>query len=140
MLRRFLDISIRAVPVGLGLCLASAGAPVQAQDKPGPMQSGQHVQSAPAEKGVTDVAPGTTAASPASFNVNQLFASSCGWCHFKGGRENGKGPKLMDTTLTDAEIVSRIRAGKPGQMPAFGSAFSDDQLKAIVAYIRELKP
>ena len=140
MLRRFLDISIRAVPVGLGLCLASAGAPVQAQDKPGPMQSGQHVQSAPAEKGATEVAPGTTAASPASFNVNQLFASSCGWCHFKGGRENGKGPKLMDTTLTDAEIVSRIRAGKPGQMPAFGSAFSDDQLKAIVAYIRELKP
>jgi len=104
------------------------------------MQSGQHVQSAPAEKGATDVAPGTTAASPARFNVNQLFASSCGWCHFKGGRENGKGPKLMDTTLTDAEIVSRIRAGKPGQMPAFGSAFSDDQLKAIVAYIRELKP
>jgi mono/diheme cytochrome c family protein len=140
MLRQFLDISIRAVPVGLGLWLASAGALVQAQDKPGPMQSGRHVQNAPAEKGAADGAPGATAASPASFNVNQLFASSCGWCHFKGGRENGKGPKLMDTTLTDAEIVSRIRAGKPGHMPAFGSTFSDDQLKAIVAYIRELKP
>jgi mono/diheme cytochrome c family protein len=140
MLRPFLDISIRAIPVALGLCLASAGAPVPAQDKPGPMQSGQHVQGAPAKKGAADVAPGATVASPASFNVNQLFASSCGWCHFKGGRENGKGPKLMDTTLTDAEIESRIRAGKPGHMPAFGSTFSDDQLKAIVAYIRELKP
>jgi mono/diheme cytochrome c family protein len=58
----------------------------------------------------------------------------------KGGREPGKGPKLMDTPLTDAEIVSRIRSGKPGQMPAYGTAFSDDQLRAIVAYIRELKP
>jgi mono/diheme cytochrome c family protein len=140
MLKRFLDISIRAVPVGLGLWLASAGALAQAQGKPGPMQSGRHVPSAPAEKGAADAAPGSTPASPAGFDVNQLFASSCGWCHFKGGRENGKGPKLMGTTLTDAEIVSRIRTGKPGHMPAFGSAFSDDQLKAIVTYIRELKP
>jgi mono/diheme cytochrome c family protein len=46
----------------------------------------------------------------------------------------------MGTPLTDAELVSRIRTGKPGQMPAFGSAFSDQQMKAIVAYIRELKP
>jgi mono/diheme cytochrome c family protein len=46
----------------------------------------------------------------------------------------------MGTEKTDAEIVSRIRNGKPGQMPAFGSTFNDDQLKAIIAYIRGLKP
>ena len=72
------------------------------------------------------------------FDVNKLFAGSCGWCHSKGGREAGKGPMLMGTELTDAQIISRVRSGKPGQMPAFG--FTDAQLQAIVAYIRALKP
>jgi mono/diheme cytochrome c family protein len=103
------------------------------------MQSGQHVPTAPAAKGVAGVQPAAAGGS-AKLDANQLFATSCGWCHMKGGREPGKGPKLMDTPLTDAEIVSRIRSGKPGQMPAYGTAFSDDQLRAIVAYIRELKP
>ncbi|TMH57467.1 MAG: cytochrome c [Betaproteobacteria bacterium] len=105
-----------AVLLGL-LCLCASVWP-QVPDKPGPMQSGRH----------TD------------FDVNQLFASTCGWCHLKGGREAGKGPKLAGTQLTDSEIIARIRNGKPGQMPAFGSAFNDAQLKAIVGYIRELKP
>ena len=72
------------------------------------------------------------------FDVNKLFAGSCGWCHSKGGREAGKGPMLMGTELTDAQIVARIRSGKPGQMPAF--TFNEEQLRAIVAYIRALKP
>src|SRR5262245_23715139 len=90
----------------------------QADPQPGPMQSGRHV-------------------GDASFDVNKLFAGSCGWCHSKGGREAGKGPKLMGTELTDAQIISRIRAGKAGQMPAF--SFTDEQLRSIVAYIRDLK-
>jgi mono/diheme cytochrome c family protein len=45
---------------------------------------------------------------------------------------------LMGTALSDAEIISRIRNGKTGQMPVF--AFTDEQLRAIVAYIRALKP
>jgi mono/diheme cytochrome c family protein len=46
----------------------------------------------------------------------------------------------MGTTLSDGEIVSRIGNGKVGAMPAFGSAFTPEQMKAIVAYIRALKP
>jgi mono/diheme cytochrome c family protein len=88
------------------------------------MQSGKHVgdETKPAAEG---------------FDVNKLFAGSCGWCHSKGGREAGKGPMLMGTELTDAQIISRIRNGKAGQMPAF--AFTEEQLRAIVAYIRDLK-
>jgi mono/diheme cytochrome c family protein len=103
------------------------------------MQSGRHAEAAAkdATAGATQPAPANAAG---GLDGNQLFATSCGWCHFKGGRAEGKGPKLMGTPLTDAEIVSRIRNGKPGQMPAYASQFSDDQLRAIVAYIRELKP
>jgi mono/diheme cytochrome c family protein len=89
----------------------------------GPMQSGTHVQ------------PDTQ-----KFDVANLFANTCGWCHFDAGRKPGKGPQLMGTTLTDEEITYRIRHGKIGAMPAFGSQFNDDQLRAIVAYIRALKP
>ena len=121
------------------LAFGCAAAAAQAPDRPGPMQSGRHATPPPVEGGSakqSPAAPGTAG----KFDVGQLFATSCGWCHSKGGREDGKGPKLMGTPLTDAELVSRIRIGKPGQMPAFGSAFSDEQMKAIVAYIRELKP
>ena len=89
------------------------------------MQSGRHVGD-------------ETKAATEGFDVNKLFAGSCGWCHSKGGREAGKGPMLMGTELSDAQIISRVRSGRPGQMPAF--AFSDAQLQAIVAYIRALKP
>jgi len=112
--------------------------PVFAQpgSKPGPMQSGTHTQPAA-------TAPASSAATPAQggkMDVSALFATSCGWCHSAGGREAGKGPKLMGTTLTDAELASRIRNGRVGQMPAFSGAFSDDQIHDIVAYIRALKP
>ena len=51
----------------------------------------------------------------------------------------GRGPKLMGTEKSDEDITKQIKNGKPPRMPAFGKSFSDDQIKAIVAYIRALK-
>jgi mono/diheme cytochrome c family protein len=84
----------------------------------------------------------STAAAPdnAPIDVNQLFATACGWCHSDGGRAAGKGPQLMDTKRDDEFIRNRIKNGKSGAMPAFGSTFSDAQIDQIVKYIRELKP
>jgi len=121
----------------LGLLLLSANVCAQGADKPGPMQSGEHAAGEPEKDHTASEHP--AGAPGANFDVSQLFATTCGWCHLKGGREPGKGPKLMGTELTDGEIISRIRNGKTGQMPAFGSTFNDEQLKAIVAYIRGLK-
>jgi mono/diheme cytochrome c family protein len=109
------------------------GLPAQSENKPGPMQSGSQVPSAGA---ATDSKP--PMADP-NFDVEKLFANTCGWCHSDGGRAAGKGPQLMATKLTDGEIINRIKNGKVGQMPAFGNSFNDDQIKAIVAYIRALK-
>ena len=72
-------------------------------------------------------------------DAEKLFATTCGWCHSGGGRVAGKGPKLMGTALTDAEIVYRIKVGKTGAMPAFGSTFNAAELQAIVLYIRGLR-
>jgi len=98
----------------------------------GPMSSTKPPEAPPGSP------PTSANAAAADFDVNQLFASTCGWCHSDGGRSAGKGPKLMGTTLTDAEIIHRIKTGKPGAMPAFGSSFNDAQLQAIVRYIRSL--
>src|SRR5579883_2856947 len=84
------------------------------------------------------------AATPAPENgqidVGQLFATTCGWCHSDGGRAAGKGPQLMDTQRSDDFIRNRIKNGKEGAMPAFGSVFNDAQIDQIIKYIRDLKP
>jgi len=123
--------------VAVVLVCAPFVARAQGNSKPGPMQSGVHVATPEAASAPTADASATAAA---GFDPKQLFATVCGWCHSSGGREAGKGPKLMDTTLTDGEIVHRIKMGKTGQMPAFGSALNDQQIAAVVAYIRNLKP
>lgn len=84
----------------------------------------------------TPPAPGAKS----TLDVPQLFATTCGWCHSDGGRAAGKGPQLMGTKRSDDFIRNRIRNGKLGAMPAFGSQFSDADLNAIIAYIRNLKP
>jgi mono/diheme cytochrome c family protein len=120
----------------MGAVIAAAHG--QAGPQPGPMQSGRHVGGG-AKAAAPPAGQGEpAAAAPQAFEVSKLFAGSCGWCHSKGGREAGKGPMLMGTELTDAQIIARVRSGKTGQMPAF--PFTDDQLRAIVAYIRGLKP
>jgi mono/diheme cytochrome c family protein len=82
----------------------------------------------------------TANAKPSSLDVPQLFAATCGWCHSDAGRSPGKGPQLMNTQRSDDYIRTRIKLGKEGAMPAFGSTFSDADINAIIKYIRALKP
>jgi len=84
--------------------------------------------------------PAAAAPDNAPLDVDQLFATTCGWCHSDGGRAPGKGPQLMDSQRSDDFIRNRIKNGKPGAMPAFGASFSDAQIDDIIKYIRSLKP
>lgn len=88
---------------------------------------------------VPDRSPGQSAATDPSTTGEQLFATSCGFCHQDGGRAAGRGPKLAGTERPDDYLLNRIRLGKEGAMPAYGRAFTDAQLRALVAYIRSLK-
>jgi mono/diheme cytochrome c family protein len=82
----------------------------------------------------------TPAPDNGTFDVEQLFAGTCGFCHSDGGRAAGKGPQLMNSPRDDDFLHSRIKNGKSGAMPAFGGAFTDAQIEQIVKYIRALKP
>ena len=124
----------RAVPLAMALMTVATFA----ADLNVPMSSTPPaaIASAAAPAGVT----GAAGTGKADFNVEKLFANSCGWCHSSAGRVAGKGPQLMNTTLTDAQIIYRIKNGKIAAMPAFATSFNDEQLAAIVKYIRDLKP
>jgi len=125
----------KTVPLALALALMAA-APFAAEQN-GPMSSTRPAEVASAAAAASAGAVGT---GKADFNVEKLFANSCGWCHSGAGRVAGKGPQLMNTTLTDAQIIYRIKTGKVAAMPAFGGTLSDEQMTAIVKYIRDLKP
>jgi len=88
-------------------------------------------------------AAGQSAAADAtkpSVDVPQLFATTCGWCHADAGRSPGKGPQLMNTQRDDDYLRTRIKIGKEGAMPAFGSMLSDADIDAVIGYIHSLKP
>ena len=130
MRNRFLGAMLALLVVA-----AHLGSSAVAAEMNGPMSSNKKPEvpalTVPEGQSTMDPKPG--------LDVEKLFAGTCGWCHSGGGRMAGKGPKLMDTTLTDAEIVQRIKVGKTGAMPAFGSAFNEVELQAIVKYIRGLR-
>src|SRR4051794_21954389 len=77
-------------------------------------------------------------ASPDDIEGGKMFATTCGFCHQDGGRHAGRGPKLSKSERSDEYIVERIKKGKVGAMPAYGSVVSDGQIIAILAYIRGL--
>lgn len=86
-------------------------------------------------------AAGAQEAKPAAkpLDVKNQFRNVCGFCHEDYGRHTGKGPKLMDSERSDDYLFNRIKNGLPGRMAAFGSVYSDDQIRQIVKFIRNLK-
>jgi mono/diheme cytochrome c family protein len=76
----------------------------------------------------------------------KVFKVNCTLCHSDDGSGNsptGKALKAKDLRSdevqkqTDAELAEVITKGR-GKMPAFGSKFSPDVIKSLVAYIRQL--
>ena len=81
------------------------------------------------------------------------WEANCTSCHGKEGKSDttmGKALKAKDLTdpavqasFTDAKAVDSIKNGvkENGQttMRAFGETFTEDEIKALVAYVRALK-
>jgi cytochrome c6 len=75
-----------------------------------------------------------------------LFKAKCAACHGADGSGNtsvGKSMKIRDLhsadvqKQTDAQLTDIITAGK-GAMPAYKGKLTDDQIKQLVGYVREL--
>jgi mono/diheme cytochrome c family protein len=84
--------------------------------------------------------PDTTKPSP-KIDAAALFgAQRCAGCHGADGKGKMKGaPDFTDAAWqkkeTDAEFAAQIKNGKK-PMPAYGDKLSEDEIKALVSYVR----
>jgi cytochrome c6 len=76
-----------------------------------------------------------------------LFKTKCAACHDADGSGSGSMGKQLGVTdlradavqkQTDAQLNDSITNGKGKKMPAYKGKLTDDQIKGLVGYIREL--
>ncbi len=83
---------------------------------------------------------------PPPMSADAVFDSICARCHgaegYGGpGFDGGPGPRNFhdaefQASRTDDDLRNTIRKGRNGRMPAFGSAFNDEQLDGLVRRVR----
>ena len=76
-----------------------------------------------------------------------LFKTKCAACHAADGSGNTDTGKKLETPdlrseevqkQTDAQLIDVTANGKGKKMPAYKGKLTDDQIKQLVGYIREL--
>ncbi len=99
--------------------------------------------------GILSAAPLSVRAADAKTN----WANNCAQCHGPDGKANTKmGKTLSAKDLTDPKVQAAFTDAKATQsikdgvkqngkttMKAFGGKLTDDEIKALVAYVRTLK-
>ena len=83
------------------------------------------------------VAPTVTAAGDAG-RGRILFDHNCAHCHGEDARGD-EGPNLYNLAKSDARITAIIKGGIKGEMPTFAKKFRDEDVQALIAYLRTLK-
>jgi cytochrome c oxidase subunit 2 len=111
-----------------------------AETEPGETEPDE-TETAPTETTPTETEPGET--EPAETEgegaaaAREAFVSNCGSCHTlaKAGTNGRIGPPLDRLTLDEQAIERQIREGGGG-MPPFEGQLTDDQIEALVEYLR----
>jgi mono/diheme cytochrome c family protein len=86
-------------------------------------------------------------------DAKQQYEKSCNMCHGPSGKGDGPAGKMLKPPPADFATVLKGKAdadtakiikeggkavGKSSAMPAFGSKLKDDQIQAIVEYVKGL--
>ena len=67
-----------------------------------------------------------------------LFLKNCAHCH-GADAQGDEGPDLHNLDWSGERIAARIRNGKEGEMTAFASKLSEQQILEVTTYVRTLK-
>ena len=118
-------------------------------------QAGAGASSAPAASapaaGGAGVMPAPAESSAAAGNAlgAEVFHTRCALCHGPTGHGDGPGGKALNprprnfhdtaymSSRTDEQLLATIHTGK-GAMPRWGGVLSEQEIHAVLAYIREL--
>ncbi len=86
------------------------------------------------------VAPAEIASVPPGVLVERgkkLYFGNCAHCH--GDDAHGdEGPDLHDIWVSDRRIATVVKRGIKGEMPTFAKKLHDDEIAALIAYVRSL--
>jgi len=63
---------------------------------------------------------------------------NCAHCHADDATGD-EGPDLHGVVKSDARIAAMIKNGVKGEMPKFSHKLKDDDVRALIAFIRSLK-
>jgi mono/diheme cytochrome c family protein len=66
-----------------------------------------------------------------------LFMMNCAHCHGDDARGD-EGPDLHGVTKSDERIAAFIKNGIKGEMPKFGAKLTDNDVQALIAFVRSL--
>ncbi len=118
----------------------AAGAASSAAPTAAPTATEAPPTATPATEAVETPEPGAAAPAGDAAHGEQLFAEiGCAACHGAAG-EGGIGPKLAGIKDEDEELFDAIQNGRPGTaMVAFGDRLSDDDIRDLIAFIRQLQ-
>ena len=132
---------MKAFKLSIALMLAAlAGAACGMKDAPGPHATTANQNAAAANTNAA--ASSAASASPAGDGASLYQSLGCAVCHGADGKGNAQMKDIPNFTdaawqkkASDAEITAVIQNGKP-PMPAYKSRLTDEQIKALVTYIR----
>jgi len=68
-----------------------------------------------------------------------LYLSNCALCHGDNGKKSLSGAKDLSITEKSAEEMFEIISNGKGQMRAYSSVFSKEEIEAVLAYVKTLK-
>ncbi len=86
---------------------------------------------------------------PTPGDARATFGAQCAGCHGRDGRGHtprGRRAHARDLTdgswqndVSDERLFNSITKGRGKKMPAYGKKLSEDQIDALVRYVRQLK-
>lgn len=88
----------------------------------------------------------TLSASAANPTAAELYKSKCQSCHGADGKATAIGKKLGAKDFQDPDVakmseeeLAKITTAGKNKMPAYKSKLTDEQIKALAKYIKEMK-
>ena len=84
--------------------------------------------------------PGTKSPAPENVAVKgrSYFSQSCAQCHSRDAHGGEYAPSLLKLQISGGHMALVIRSGIKGEMPSFAKKYSEQDVAAIVAYLKTL--
>ena len=69
---------------------------------------------------------------------HEFFEMSCSQCHGEDAHGD-EGPDLHNLAISNTRIAMTIKKGIKSEMPTFAKKYDDQQIAALVTYLRSLR-